>query len=341
MNSLNPNCKQNKSTSTLYKKMKESPESWLLIPLGAIPTKIRHNNRKIEDRWWNIFYPNTLNDQPPNGTLWNNNSTSRLDHEIQSKMNNMNFQVWTTKISKKHIGLSILELIAGMNKFSKYMKKPQLVRTLQLIRKKCLQANMKNLRGKWNCRIPLQTKNKVYKLKQCIRHTIKLLNCPASVKTFISNNLNLYFKPTRKIIDLIRMDRDACESVTANILKNSTLKNPLPCQCQSRTHSIQNELNHTFIRTDDPQHLAHLLNDHPEVKEFEHILKSSSKDRVKLNTTTAHIDTKRQIRNFLKSLPGSKGKGRQFAKQIWNILDYDNETHCTGTPGAKCRSHIA
>jgi len=209
------------------------------------------------------------------------------------------------------------------------MTPSQVTLTINTIRKRCFQVNMKNLKGQWNFRIPLQTRSRFTLLKNTMKTFLKTLNCPAPVKEFIHQNTRISFRTTRKLIDLTRMDREKVESVTAKELCESKLENPLPCLCHLRPLTSSNCLGHTFVRTDKPTHLKNLLDEHPALNEFKPLLTSSFLDRVKLNTRKTHQDTKNQISHFLRNLPGVKGKGKAFAKAIWNILDLDEENTCT------------
>jgi len=119
------NQNESRKHSTLHRKMKTSPESWLMIPLATVPEKLRTQGKKIEDRWWGKFFPNTYNDQPPNGSVWLNKSTAALDRDAQLRIWRMSFEEWNTRINRMKIGLSILELICGLNKFKKLMTPSQ------------------------------------------------------------------------------------------------------------------------------------------------------------------------------------------------------------------------
>jgi len=142
------------------------------------------------------------------------------------------------------------------------------------------------------------------------------------IKEYIANNTRTTFLPTRKVIDLTRMDKDATNKIKFEDIKESALMKPQPCKCHERNLTSKNKIKHTFVRTNNKQDIQNLLIEHPELKQFEHIISSSFQDRVKVNSTTSQQDTHKQLRiNFLKKLPGSKGNGSSFIKDIWRLLD--------------------
>jgi len=119
-----------------------------------------------------------------------------------------------------------------------------------VIRRKAQYTNFRNFHEHWNLSIPLQTKTITMKIKRTVTSFIKKLNAPAPIKEYISNHTKIYFQPTKKIIDTLRMDRKLADTITLDHIKTSRLNDPFPCKCNERPHSSNNKTHHTFIRTD-------------------------------------------------------------------------------------------
>jgi len=179
--------------------------------------------------------------------------------------------------------------------------------------------NYKNFRTHWHLKVPLMTRTKAKRIRNVISKLIKQLNCPAPIKEFIQNNLRIIYNPTRRMIELTRMDREYADGMTFNHIKNPPLENPEPCICHEKPRTSRNKSKHIFVRTDRPEDIQALIDDFPELTEFLPLLKDSFQNRVSTNTTSSHESQKNNISSLLKSLPGSKGKS--FCKESWNILD--------------------
>jgi len=193
-----------------------------------------------------------------------------------------------------------------MNKFKSILSAHDKNKLLSIIKCKARSSNITNIRSSWKFMIPLQTKHKLCVFHRCISTLIHKLKCPSIIKTYIKNNVHLYFRATRRIISLIRMHREHCDRI-----KYSDVKDPIQCDmkchCHNFPHTNLNKLGHTFLRTDDPSHISKLLDDIPSLNRYRDILCSSPQDDSK-----DAIYTKSTLSNFLKSLPVSKGQGKSF-----------------------------
>jgi len=266
-------------TTKLYRYMKYDPAAWIMIPLAVIPTRHRSKAIHIEDRWWSTFFPNTYNDQPPNGTLINNACTSKLEAQIYRKINNLSLAKLLKIINSNKLKLSTLECIAALTKLKKYLNISDKYHLLSIIKSKSRSINLSNIRLSWKFIIPLQTKNKFTLYKKQVSTLIHKLNCPSIIKNFIKDNTHLYFRPTRRIIDLVRMDRDHSNNLSykdiqhpiTNSMNAHSGDNPEPscnCECHNLPGISGNQLGHTFIRTDKPEHLSNLLKNIPELSSY-------------------------------------------------------------------------
>jgi len=314
----------NKSKSTtLYNHMKYDPAAWIMIPLAYIDYPNRSQAKQIEDRWWSSFFPNTYNDQPPNGTLISNMCTNALERQIISKINKMGIDKFIKTLSSPKVRLSVLECIAGLNRLDKFLSKHHKSLLLSIIKRKARSSNLSNLRLSWNFIIPLQTKSKLSLIKNSVATLIKRLNCLMMIKTFIQSHIHVYFRPTKRIVNLIRMDRDHTDKCTYNDIKDPLTPEDTSdsgCNCHKTPTLAANKLAHTFIRTDNKMDLDALITHIPELDQYKDILTSSPQDRVHLNHSKSTLETKYALSNLLKSLPGSKGQGKSFCRSIWQLI---------------------
>jgi len=288
--------------------------------MAKIPINQRKDGLKIEDRWWRTYYPSTYNDNPPNGTTFIQGSNKSKDDQVAKKMASMTKTQWLNTIGKTKIGLTILELITGFNKFNKGMSQQRRDKVLQAIKKKCIHHQWKNIRSRYTLKIPLQTKAQMKKIRERINRLHKNINCPAPIKEFINHNTCISFLPTKRVIDATRMDRSCTNDITFKDIQTSTLTEPQPCNCKNIHNTRKNKTGHTYVRTDNPQDIDNLLNDYPDLREFKHILTTSFQNRISPDITTTHKKIKANLSRFLKSIPGVKGLGKAFCKDICHIL---------------------
>jgi len=225
---LDSSQRNSRCTATLYKQMRRDPHNWIMIPMARIPISLRRHSLKIEDRWWKKYFPNTYNDLPPNSITTVNNSNKAQDQQVIDKIANMTYTDWINRISRSKVNLTMLEVIAGFNRFNKKLPPTMKEIVLQIIKKKCRHNGLQNFRATYNLRIPLQTRTQAKKIRQRINTLQKRLNCPGPVKEYINQNTRITYMVTTKLIDITRMDRAAAEDIKYDDIKNSTLEYPQP-----------------------------------------------------------------------------------------------------------------
>jgi len=336
-----------KKTASLYRHMCKDPEAWIMIPLAYIPTSKRSNNRKIEDRWWREFFPKTYNDLPPNGTTYDTRTNHRMETAILDRIDKLTLSSFIAHISRPKVRLSPLECIAAMNKFHKHLTPYQKDLTIQAIKRKAKYTCLRYMQPNWCFHIPLQTKHRLSKIKQTTHNLIKHLDCPSIIKDYIRSNINLYFRPTKRIIDLVRMDREFTDSIKYSDIETSPIDIPEPnpqperqqsdtdptpttaapdCRCHTRPHSSTNLSKHTFIRTDDPAQIRLIIKDIPDLAHFEDILVTSPQDRVHLPQIHACRQNNKGIKSLLRTLPGSKNHSTTFQDEMKLLLNQPDTT---------------
>jgi len=162
----------------------------------------------------------------------------------------MNFTTWIDKIARPKVELTILEVIAGFNRFCRNMSVQQKKRTLEAIKKKSLHNQYKNIISQYSLRIPLTPVLQIRKIRNRINLLYDKLHCPGPIKDYIKNNTSVRFQSTQKLIDLTRMDRETTRNIKLKDINTSSLTHPDTCTCHNKRH-IDNTTNHTFTRTDD------------------------------------------------------------------------------------------